>query len=427
VVRHRPLRGIRLRRAGELGFRLQADAPGGMSRYGRRMTRRLNALVRDPRAQRAGDVLLAAVLTVAALVDLFTGAIVSWGGRGPGQLVAAVLSTLPLVWRVRQPVLVALTISTASGVLVILAAPHQASFEPFVAIIVAAYSLGAHAPGRRGVQGLGLMFATGLPLSIVASTRGEKGGDLIPAIVWIIGAWTIGRIILGRRLRTIELEVLTSELEGQRELQAQAAVAVERARIARELHDVIAHNVSMIVVQAGAAARVLEGDHRDVRAALAAIEGTGRETVDEMRRLIGIVRSDDGLALAPQPTLADVERLVANVREAGLPVELRVEGLPVPLPPGIDLSAYRIVQEALSNAARYAPGSSVRVRIRYDEEQLLVSVIDDGASGTVVSEPGGGHGLIGMRERVTMLGGSLSTGPAEGVGFAVEAELPYAD
>jgi hypothetical protein len=207
VAGHRPLRGTGLHRAGELGFRLQADARGGMSRYRRRMTRRLTAFVRDPRAQRAGDVLLAAVVTAAALVDLFTGAIVFWGGRGPGQIVAAVLSTLPLVWRVRQPVLVALTISIASGVLVILAAPHQASFEPFVAIIVAAYSLGAHAPGRRGVQGLGLMFAAGIPLSIVASTRGEKAGDLIPAIVWIVAAWTIGRIILGRRLRTVELEV----------------------------------------------------------------------------------------------------------------------------------------------------------------------------------------------------------------------------
>jgi signal transduction histidine kinase len=422
VVRHRPLRGIRLRRAGELGFRLQADAPGGMSRYGRRMTRRLNALVRDPRAQRAGDVLLAAVLTVAALVDLFTGAIVSWGGRGPGQLVAAVLSTLPLVWRVRQPVLVALTISTASGVLVILAAPHQASFEPFVAIIVAAYSLGAHAPGRRGVQGLGLMFAAGIPLSIVASTRGEKAGDLIPAIVWIVAAWTIGRIILGRRLRTVELEVLTSELEGQRELQAQAAVAVERARIARELHDVIAPHGSMIVVQAGAAARVHEGDHRDVRAALAAIEGTGRETVDEMRRLIGIVRSDDGLALAPQPTLADVERLVANVREAGLPVELRVEGRPVALPPGIDLSAYRIVQEALTNALKHAGRARASVVVRYEGAAVEVEVLDDGDG----SGPGGGtgHGLIGMRERVALWGGELEAGRRAGGGFAVRARIP---
>jgi signal transduction histidine kinase len=244
----------------------------------------------------------------------------------------------------------------------------------------------------------------------------------VPTIVWILGVWIIGRIILGRRRRIDELEALTLELEEQRELQAQAAVAVERGRIARELHDVIAHNVSMMVVQAGAAARVLVGEQPDVRAALEAVEGTGRETVDEMRRLIGVVRSDDGLALAPQPTLADLERLVANVREAGLAVALRIEGSPVPLPPGIDLSAYRIVQEALTNALKHAGEARASVVVRYGKSAVEVEVSDDGdGSG---AGGGSGQGLIGMRERVALWGGELEAGRRDGGGFAIRARLP---
>jgi signal transduction histidine kinase len=387
------------------------------------VTDRLEAFVRNPRVQRAADVALALVLAVASLLELLfvQNAESSWGGRGPLQVAAALAATLPLAWRVRHPLAAALTVNVAAGVLVNLAAPHQASFEPFVAIIVAAYSLGAHTK-RHAVPALLLLFATGIPLSVVASTRGESSGNLIPSIVWILGAWIIGRIILGRRQRIGELEVLTRELAQQRELQALAAVAVERARIARELHDVIAHNVSMMVVQASAAARVLEGDQQDVRRALEAVETTGRETVDEMRRLIGVVRSDDGLALSPQPTLADLERLVANVREAGLAVDLHIEGSPVPLPPGIDLSAYRIVQEALTNALKHAGEARATVIVRYRAGGVEVEVSDDGdGSG---AGGGTGHGLIGMRERVALWGGELEAGQRDGGGFAVRARLP---
>jgi signal transduction histidine kinase len=224
------------------------------------------------------------------------------------------------------------------------------------------------------------------------------------------------------RRRAVELEELTLQLEEQRERRAEAAVAVERARIARELHDVIAHNVSMMVVQASAAARVLEGDQDDVRRALEAVEVTGRETVNEMRRLIGVVRNDDGLALAPQPTLADLEHLVTNVREAGLAVDLRVEGSPVSLPPGVDLSAYRIVQEALTNAMKHAGDARATVVVRYRENAVEVEVSDDGdGSG---AGGGTGQGLIGMRERVALWGGELEAGRRDEGGFAIRARLP---
>jgi len=199
---------------------------------------------------------------------------------------------------------------------------------------------------------------------------------------------------------------------------------VERGRIARELHDVVAHNVSMMVVQAGAADRVLEGDQPDVRRALAAIAGTGRETVDEMRLLLGVVRSDEGDGLSPQPGLADLDQLVSNVRSAGLHVDLRVEGERSPLSPGVDLSAYRIVQEALTNVLKHTETARVEVTVRYANDAVQVEVCDDGRP----REPtaGGGNGLIGMRERVAMLGGEFRAGARRDGGFAVFARLPIA-
>jgi signal transduction histidine kinase len=378
----------------------------------------------QPRVRRAADVLLAVGLTGLALVEVLfvADARSSWGGHGPVQVALALLGTAPVAWRVRFPIASALVVSVSTGVLVVLAAPHQAPFEPFVAVVVAAYSVGAHAPGRRGVVGFAAMFALGLPFSIAARLEGEGGGNILPTIVWLFGFWLVGRVIHSWRGRAQRLEVLTQELEAQRELQAEAAVAVERGRIARELHDVIAHNVSMIVVQAGAAARVLRGDEPDVRAALEAIETTGRETVDEMRRMLGIVRGDGAVSLAPQPSLREVERLVTNVREAGLDVELRIEGEPIALAPGIDLSAFRIVQEALTNALKHAGDAQAVVTVRYAADGVEVEVVDDGRGDG--GGGGTGHGLIGMRERVAVWGGELEARRREEGGFLVRATLP---
>jgi len=202
-------------------------------------------------------------------------------------------------------------------------------------------------------------------------------------------------------------------------------VAEERQRIARELHDVVAHAISVIVVQARGGRRLLDTEPAEARGAFDTIEGTGQQVLGEMRRLLGLLReSEDQLALAPQPSLVRIDDLVEQVRDAGLPVELAIEGEPTELPPGIDLSAYRIVQEALTNALKHAGPATARVTLRYGEDSLELEIADDG-SGSAAGN-GGGHGLVGIKERVAMLGGEVEAGGRVAGGYTVRARLPYA-
>jgi signal transduction histidine kinase len=379
----------------------------------------------SPRTKRTADVAVAAVIGTAAVVEIFGahGRASGWYGPRWVDVLVALAFAVPLAFRVRRPLTVLAAVLAASAVAVGLAGSRQGPFEGFAALLLAAYTVGAHVGGRRERAGL-LAVVVPVGIGAIASIvfAKQSGGNAFPTTVAMFGCWFVGRTIRRGRERERDLELLTEQLDAQRELQAQAAVVVERGRIARELHDVVGHNVSMIVVQAGAAARVLEGEQPDVRGALAAIEQTGRQTVDEMRRLIGVVRSEDGLALAPQPTLRDLEQLAANVRDAGLPVDVRIEGSPAPLPPGIDLSAYRIVQEALTNALKHAGPARATVTVRYEAGAVEVEVLDDGdGSGTGA---GTGNGLIGMRERVALWGGELETGRRGDRGFAIRARLP---
>jgi signal transduction histidine kinase len=213
--------------------------------------------------------------------------------------------------------------------------------------------------------------------------------------------------------------------ERERDLAAREAVVEERARIARELHDVIAHNVSMIVLQAGAERRVLPAESDATREVLRTIEQIGRGALTEMRRLVGMLRSDRDDPLAPQPALGDVPTLVSQLREAGLPVELQIEGECRALPVGIELSAYRIVQEALTNALKHAGDARASVLIRYGPETLELEIADDGP-GAPAGNDGGGHGLVGMRERVTLYGGRFDASQGPAGGFVVRARLPIA-
>ena len=229
-----------------------------------------------------------------------------------------------------------------------------------------------------------------------------------------------------RRQRELALEERADALEREQEQRARAAVAEERQRIARELHDVVAHAISVIVVQARGGRRMLDAEPAEARGAFDTIERTGQEALGEMRRLLGLLReSEDEPALAPQPTLARLEELVQQVRDAGLPVELAIEGEPTELPPGVELSAYRIVQEALTNALKHAGPAHARVTVRYADDNLELEIADDG-SGSAGNGDGGGHGLVGIEERVAMLGGELETGEAPSGGYAVRARLPYA-
>jgi len=253
--------------------------------------------------------------------------------------------------------------------------------------------------------------------------HGQSAGNAIPNFVWLLAAWAVGRTVRSWRQKSVALELANRTLAEQRELQAQAAVTIERGRIARELHDVVAHNVSMMVVQAGAAQRVLDGPQPDVRNALEAIAHTGRQTVDEMRTLLGVLReTNDPTALKPQPGLAELERLVDGIRSAGLPVTLRVEGDPQGLPQALDVSAFRIVQEALTNTLKHAGPARADVVVRYEPGAVTLEVRDSGAG--KANGSGTGHGLVGMRERVAMFGGELDAAAQPGGGFAVRARLP---
>ena len=225
------------------------------------------------------------------------------------------------------------------------------------------------------------------------------------------------RRIVGDRDRQARLA------ERERDVAAREAVVEERARIARELHDAVAHNVSMMVVQAGAERRVLGADSGATREVLQTIEQIGRSALTEMRRLVGMLRTDSADMLAPQPRLADLPTLMTQVREAGLPVEFQVDGKSRELPVGIELSAYRIVQEALTNALKHAGQASAAVRLRYGPEALELEITDDGG-GIPATVPGGGHGLAGMRERVILYGGKFDAAARPGGGFAVRVLLP---
>jgi len=381
-------------------------------------------LLRNPRVQGTGDALLAVVLAVSSVVPVLGGD-PSWGRPKALGVVLALLSTVPVAWRARRPLTAAAIVLGANAACIYAAAPHQAAFQPFVALTLTAYSVGSRAEGRRALWVPPVLVVASVPVFVAARMHGQNSGNIVPSFVWLLAAWATGRTVRSWRHKNLALERANRELAEQRELQAQAAVTVERGRIARELHDVVAHNVSMIVVQAGAAARVLRGEQPDVRNALDVIASTGRETVDEMRTLLGVLRSDDGpAALKPQPGLADLEQLVSGIREAGLPVTLRIEGSPRPLPPALDLSAFRIVQEALTNTLKHAGPASARVTVRYEDSEVTLEITDTGRGPH--GGHGTGHGLVGMRERAAMLGGKLETARGDGCGFTVRARLPVA-
>jgi signal transduction histidine kinase len=261
--------------------------------------------------------------------------------------------------------------------------------------------------------------------ALIAATVAEQFslGDLLFIALIVGSGWLVGRAMRYRRERERVLERLTVDLDHEREEKARAAVAEERVRIARELHDVVAHAISVIVLQARGGRRSLATDPGETREALDMIEATGSQALAEMRRLLGMLRRDDEeIALAPQPSLRYLDNLAEQVREAGLPVDVSIEGKPNELSPGVDLSAYRIVQEALTNALKHAGPATAQVVVRYREKDLELEIADTGLGAGASNE--GGHGLAGMRERVSLYGGKIEAGPRDGGGFAVKARLP---
>ena len=378
---------------------------------------------------RWGDAALALAFAAWAQLDLWGHAPATMqvvGGRGVLS-VLLLLVTLPLAVRRRKP---ATTLLAAAGALVVAAllVSHSQGIpvEVFLALLLAFYSVGAHCDDRRsalvGAAAVTAIAAADLARPGTFSASGTRPGAWLAFAI----AWLVGRDLRRRRQRVVDLEDRAAQLEREREEQAQLAVAEERGRIARELHDVIAHGVSVIVVQAQAGPHLMHDPQR-LRGVFNAIESSGRDALVELRRLLGILRSgDEQLAIGPQPGLGSLRSLIEQMRRSGLPVELRIEGEPVHLPAGIDLSAYRIVQEALTNVVKHAGDAAAEVAIRYDAHVLELDIIDNG-SGRAISLNGSGHGLIGMRERVALYGGSLEAGTRDGGGYAVRARLPFGD
>jgi signal transduction histidine kinase len=381
------------------------------------------------------DWLLAVGLTVIGLVGLYWTPI-SQGGRTPDAVAVGLtlLMNLPLVARRRHPAAVLGLVGWATILYAITGPFNVLGFG----VLIALYSIAVHGSARDSRNGLAYTML-GVTISFVAEFFNEPGinvpvwsGALITSWVAFGAAWALGDLvrIRGENVRTLEQR--NAELEAEREENARLAVEAERARIARELHDAVAHNVSVMVVQAGAARRTLETGSADAdavasaREGLAAVESTGRETMAELRRTVGALRPADAEAYEPMPSLAALDGLLERVRAAGLHVDLRVDGAVSPLPQGVELSAYRVIQEALTNTIRHANAASACVRLAYSPDALTVEVTDDGrgAAAALLETPHRGYGLVGMRERVAMIGGELAAGPKVGGGFQVRARLP---
>jgi signal transduction histidine kinase len=344
-------------------------------------------------------------------------------GAGPNVvfIVGSLLWTLPLLLRRRFPF--------AAPVFTFAVQAAASAFDPalgvettaLVALLLSFWVVGAENERGEAIAAAAIGFA-----SILAVAELDTRVSLENAVWGVIlggAACLIASALRRRGERAGELERRARRLESDREERARAAVVEERTRIARDLHDLIAHSVSLMTVQAGAARLVLPDDPARAHEPLLSVEETGREALAEMRRLFGIVRGDEGdAALAPQPGLARLDALLEQAGKAGLPVELEVEGARRTLPPGVDLTAYRIVQEALTNARKHGGAGRAQVTIRYGREALDVEIRNDRRRARVAKEAG--HGLVGMRERVSLYGGELEAGPQGEGGYAVRARLP---
>ena len=391
------------------------------------------------------DTVVAAAFAAVGLVTVFfqdirdEAGVLRDGYHEPRVLAAlTVLATCaPIAIRRRAP-LAALAVS-AVGITVHLLASWPEGMLPF-AILFLTYTVGSWCVLPRAAVGLAIVLATIVLLVVTDSPKFDTAGT-IGILGQFLAAWAVGVAMHSRRAAA-DARVRQADERAEAERQSAARVlAEERLRIAQELHDVVAHSMSVIAVQAGVGAHVLDERPEQARLALDTISATSRGALTEMRRLLGVLRDDDGVrSYAPAPGVADLPRLVADVHAAGVPVTLRLEGDPVELPGGVDLSAYRVVQEALTNVIKHA-GTTTRVDVcvRHEPGAVSVDVIDDGRGLAARCDPtaervpgerrldGTGHGLVGMRERVELWGGELSVGAAPGGGYRVHARLPYGD
>jgi signal transduction histidine kinase len=372
----------------------------------------------------AGVAALVAAVAVAEIWVPFS----SVQGQGSKSVSTAVvvLACAALAFRRVAPLPTALFVLFLWPVLFTLQPVLVLFWGQFVPMVVVVFSVARHGKGRQGAYGGAAAVATLLFFDLRVDVL-QAPGEIVFHWMVFIAAWSVGRGLHVLELhaaeslrRAIEVEVASAE-------RAMTAVVEERTRIARELHDVVAHSVSVMVVQAGAAEQVVDDDPDHVRAALHTIRATGADALAEMRRVLTMLRdAEEGGALSPQPGLGELEVLVGEARSGGLEVALDVTGVGRPLPAGVDLAAYRIVQEALTNVRRHAAASRAEVRVHYGEDALELEVRDDGARCSVPDSAHQGHGLAGMRERAALYGGRLRVEVREAGGFVVHAVLPLA-
>jgi signal transduction histidine kinase len=351
--------------------------------------------------------------------------------EGGARLVAAVLIAVmaaTLAVRRTHPI-AGIVVFFAAGIPMTIAIDDSESFfMPFAMVLIWSYALGAAPDVRAALRGLAIVIAGIAAISTAFSDT--VIGDYIFPWGFATATWGAARTIQHRTRLSAELHEAALRAEEEREEQAARAVADERRRIAREMHDVVAHSVSVMVVQAGGARRILDRDPARAAEAARLIERTGRGALLEMRRLLGVLgTADEPAAMAPQPTLSELDVLVERARATGLPVTLRVEGERRPLPAGAEAAIYRVVQEALTNALKHAGSAPTEVLLRWGADEVEVVVADRGEAGATNAAgrlPGGGHGIVGMRERVRVYGGELTAEPRPDGGFLVRARIPLA-
>ncbi len=372
----------------------------------------------------AFDAFLGTAFTVFGLIGLLTthSTTIDYVAPDAFAVVLALTCSLPYYVRRRAPATVLTVNVVALCIMAIIGYPSNVQSQM---ILVGIYTVGAHSSGRGRVLGP-LGVAVGLITVAAAGIPDATTANLLFSGAIYAGGFLFGSTVRNRRLYLQELEARTEALERERDEEAKRVLADERLRIAQELHDVVAHSMGVIAVQAGVGAHVIDQDPVEAKRSLEAISATSRSTLTEIRRLLGVLRDDSATAYQPAPGLADLNRLVTELDGAGLPVVVAVEGTPEEIPPGVDLTAYRIVQEALTNVLKHAGPARASVTVDYRPGAVRLVISDDGrgVNGTATD---GGHGLLGMRERVGVYGGSLSAGPQIGGGFRVVADLPYGD
>ncbi len=365
-------------------------------------------------------------LAVAAQLDLrFNLDNSTHYGSDFATAVVVAVTTLVLAWRRRHPFA---TLSVVAGVIAIPELFGTLTFTlwgHFVPLLVAAYSAARWCDARSALVAAGAVAATIVVVLLRVPSTGSAGN--IPfAVVPAAALMTAGRVLRRRHAQAVELADRARRLEAEREVDVAAALAKERARIARELHDVVAHCVTVMIVQAGVSEAMLESSPEDARESLREVQTTGQQAISELTRMLGLLRDRSGetsYQLAPQPGADQLPELVERFEASGLGVQLANVGEVRPLPPGVDLTVFRIVQEALTNALKHAgPGARAHVELRYMPDAVQVEVTDDGPGTPRCG--GRGHGLIGMAERVSIFGGSFRAGAGHEGGFRVFAELP---